>query len=281
VLAVEKRRRAAAVQNAKRLPAAHECREASWSAPVLWRFGVVRANGGRFEMDKRRWRAQGRARERNQQRRKAGDRQFTVHLYFKQIMVDAIKTLYDLLAEFLRERARGKQELFENYTTPLYEGAKKVFDDYLMVFADMKKMAKDGKSLRQLSEFINERRHTTLSTRHQLRAFIQEFGSHTPTGSLELPPFERSILGILEGAFEVAHSLGHFRARLEEQMTHEELCEKEKRAKPSRTAFLKRFAEELDAQMRFMESEFKTVADEYAAMQAKQTKGRPTRRKKR
>jgi hypothetical protein len=29
---------AAAVQNAKRLPTTHERREASWTAPALWRF---------------------------------------------------------------------------------------------------------------------------------------------------------------------------------------------------------------------------------------------------
>jgi len=90
-------------------------------------------------------------------------------------MVASIKTLYDLLAEFLRERAHGKREVFENYSTPLYEGAKKVFDDYLAVFADMKKMAQKDKSLQKLADFIDERRHATLSTRHQLRAFIHEF----------------------------------------------------------------------------------------------------------
>jgi hypothetical protein len=34
----EKRRRAAALQNAKRLPATCGLREASWTAPALWRF---------------------------------------------------------------------------------------------------------------------------------------------------------------------------------------------------------------------------------------------------
>jgi hypothetical protein len=37
---VGKRRRAAAVQDAKRSPMIYEPREASWSAPVLWRFGT-------------------------------------------------------------------------------------------------------------------------------------------------------------------------------------------------------------------------------------------------
>lgn len=204
------------------------------------------------------------------------------HAYIKYIvipvMVASIKTLYDLFAEFLRERAHGKREVFENYSTPLYEGAKKVFDDYLAVFADMKKMALKDKSLQKLADFIDERRHATLSTRHQLRAFIHEFGGHTSTGRPDLPAFERAILGILEGAFEIAHSLGYFRRSLHEQMSLESRFERERRDKPSRALFLKQFVREIDGQVHFLEAEFKTVADEYAAMQANLT---PTYRLKR
>ena len=38
-LATEKRRRAAALQDAGAFSTTRGCREASWNAPVLWRFG--------------------------------------------------------------------------------------------------------------------------------------------------------------------------------------------------------------------------------------------------
>jgi len=48
---IAKRRRAAALQDAKRSPAAHELREASWSAPVLWRFGPAGGTRGATRND--------------------------------------------------------------------------------------------------------------------------------------------------------------------------------------------------------------------------------------
>jgi hypothetical protein len=190
-------------------------------------------------------------------------------------MVESIKTLCDLIADFLKQEKQERREAFENYFTPLYEGCKKVFDDYLALFAEMKRKAQQKAELEALADFIDERRHATLSVRHEMRATIEEFASQNLAGRANLPPFEGSIIGILTGTFETAHALGHFSHSLNNYIANERHGGK----KPS-GEYLNKFIADVDEQARFMEAQFKTVTREYAAIKAKQTPKRSLKRKK-
>jgi hypothetical protein len=195
-------------------------------------------------------------------------------------MIASIKALYDLMAALLKERAQGKRQTFQDYTVPLYSGAKKVFDDYVVVFTDLKKMVRNERSLREMIDFVTGRRHSTLSTRHELRAFIGEFGDRAALKRPDLPNFENSILGMLEGTFDIAHTLEHFRTSLRMQMTLEDECRRSQKPMPSRAKFLERLDTEIDGQIRFLESKFQIIAAEYASMQADRTPHRLKRKKR-
>ena len=153
-------------------------------------------------------------------------------------------------------------------------------DDYVSIFIEMKRRANEDGSLVDLLSFVDERRHTTLSTRHQLRAFISNYGERTSLQRRQLPAFENSILSILEGAFEVAHSLGHFRSHLMNQIqVEEDNAKKFGKTKPSRKLFQKTFSEEIDRQQLFLEKHFKVIAQEFAAMSG--NRSQPFRLKRR
>jgi hypothetical protein len=193
-------------------------------------------------------------------------------------MVGSIKTLQELLTKLFRERKEGKRQTFITYATPLYEGSKTVFDDYLGLFSELKKKALES-SLRELLEMLDERRHSTLSIRHELRAYIADFRERQLVQRADLPAFEKAILAILGGAFEVAHSLGHFRSRIYRQIELEEAHTLSNQPKPPRTEFLNRLDLELDFQMKYLEAQFQVIAREYASMRSEQAPHKLKRRK--
>ncbi len=193
-------------------------------------------------------------------------------------MVESIKTLCDLFTDLFKERKQGKREVFESYATPLYEGTKKVFDDYLALFAEMKRMAEQEAELEVLLNLIDQRRHNMLSVRVELRAIIHGFASHSLAGESKFPPFESAILGILSGAFTWAHTLGHFRNSL--KMCIIEAGRPRRNKRPPPQFYLKQFVAQIDEQTGFLEAQFKTVANEYAAMRAQQTPRHRLERKK-
>lgn len=196
-------------------------------------------------------------------------------------MIASIKTLFDLVTGVMREHRDRRQGAFANYATPLYDGAKKVVDDYLKFFADLKKIARNSKtSLPELVELIYERRHATLTTRHELRAYIADFGERESKTRASLPAFEQAILGIMEGAFTVAHSMGHFRARIQEQIHREAARPGSGGGRPSRANFIADLVREIDTQASYLEVEFAIVATHYAAMRAKQSPKTKLKRKR-
>ena len=196
-------------------------------------------------------------------------------------MIDLALELFDYLIKLAESRDSKSRQRFDSVVKPAFEAAEIIYKDYLSILLEVRRMLDQRSRMSDVIRFLEDRRIQYKPVRMRLSNYLEfsgVFSGETSGGELKqreaelamnLPEFERGILGLLRGGIEITDKGGSLRAYAVGKHTILDLISRLGWIEPTNDEFYGYALTDVRQMEKVLEDAFRLVVAGYAKEQGK------------